>query len=260
MINKILNILKHKKILSLLIVSLMVVPAGAILSSNFDHPDKTGGGTTVSLYRNVNSILRNSTLSRERLSYNPNRMHTHILKNSVESSTVSNQVFQFDNITGQYQSALNGPVGTFDMAANNESVAILLYTNSGNSANLTICYKNGTTMNYDFNSLLNLSVVERLYSLETGYILEGYSKSKYLWFTVSSSGVSIVNFTGLNQSNIFITGTSGSDIFIDYSPNISFSLNNSNPHNYFLEYSDNGIFKFSVKLSIKLPLSEYSRK
>ncbi|MCL4480528.1 MAG: hypothetical protein M1113_03465, partial [Candidatus Thermoplasmatota archaeon] len=258
--------MKHKKILSLLIVSLMVVPAGAILSSNFGHSDKTGGGTTVSLYRDVNSILRNSTLSRERLSYNPNRMHTHILKNSIESSTVSNQVFQFDNITGQYQSALNGPVGTFDMAANNESVAILLYTNSGNSTNLTICYKNGTTMNYDFNSttmnydfnsLLNLSVVERLYSLGTGYILEGYSKSTYLWFTVSSSGVSIVNFTGLIQSNIFIAGTSGSDIFIDYSPNISFSLNNSNPHNYFLEYSDNGslVDNFTKNLNIPLNLS-----
>ena len=99
MINKIINILKHKKVLSLLIVSLMVVPAGAILSSNFDHSNKTGGGTTVSQYKNVNSIFRNSTLSRERFSYNPNRLHTHLVMNSIQSTSISNQIFQFDNIT-----------------------------------------------------------------------------------------------------------------------------------------------------------------
>jgi hypothetical protein len=255
MINKILNVLKHKKILSLLIVSLMVVPAGAILSSNFDHSGKTGGGTTVSLYRNVNSILKNSTLSRERLSNNPNRMHNPILKNSIESSTVSNQVFKFNNITGQYQSALNGPVGIYEMAANNESVAILPSTNNGSTTNLTVCYKNGTKINYDFNSLLNLSGINSLYSFGTGYILEGYNKATVIWFSVTYSAVSIVNFTGLNQSNIFIAGTNGSDIFIEYSLNNLISLNNSNPHNYFLEYSDNGTLIDNLTKNLDIPLN-----
>ena len=225
MINKILNILKHKKILSLLVVSLMVVPAGAILSSNFDHSNKAGGGTTISLYKNVNSILRNSTLSREMLPYSPNRFHTRFVTNSIGAATVSNRVFQFDNITGQYQSDLNGPVGVSFMAANNQSIAVLLYSYNGGLSNLTVCYKNGTVMKYDFNSLLNVCYVERLYSIGTGYILEGYNRVKTIWFSVTSSGVSIVNFTGLNQSNIFVAGTSGSDIFIDYSPNVSLSLN-----------------------------------
>ena len=232
----------------------MVLPAGAILSSNFDH-SKTSSGTTIYQYKNLNSIFRNSTLSRNRLSFNLNRFHNHLVMNSIQSASISNQIFQFNNISSQYQSDLNGPVGIYCMAANNESIAILVSDYNGGLANLTICYNNGTTMNYDFNSLFNLSDVNRLYALGTGYLLEGYNKVKTIWISVFPSGVSIVNFTGLNQSNIFFAGSTGSDIFIDYSPNVSLSLNNTNPHNYLLEYSNNGTLKDNLTKTLDIPLN-----